>query len=68
VTALQNKNPVARQGTLQFLARALQNTRDAPTKSDLDVIAPASETLSSPFGALLRKDSVVCPRSLGNVR
>lgn len=41
VTALQNKNPVARQGTLQFLARALQNTRDAPTKSDLDVIAPA---------------------------
>lgn len=41
MTALQNKNPVARQGTLQFLARALQNTREAPSKSDLDTIAPA---------------------------
>ena len=41
MAALQNKNPVARQGTLQFLARALQNTKEAPSKSDLDVIAPA---------------------------
>jgi hypothetical protein len=32
---------VARQGTLQFLARALQSTKEAPTKSDLEAIAPA---------------------------
>jgi cytoskeleton-associated protein 5 len=32
---------MVRQGTLSFLARSLQTSRQAPTKADLDVLAPA---------------------------
>ncbi|KAJ9121720.1 hypothetical protein QFC22_002341 [Naganishia vaughanmartiniae] len=41
VTALKNKNPMVRQGTLLFLVRALASTRDQPTKNDLEAIAKA---------------------------
>ncbi|KAI5453121.1 hypothetical protein NCC49_006149 [Naganishia albida] len=41
VAALKSKNPMVRQGTLLFLARALAVTREQPTKSDLDAIAKA---------------------------
>lgn len=41
MAALKSKNPMVRQGTLLFLARALAVTREQPTKSDLDAIAKA---------------------------
>ena len=41
VSALSSKNPMVRQGTLQFIARSLQTTRTPPSKADLDTLAPA---------------------------
>nr|XP_031863914.1 uncharacterized protein CI109_000558 [Kwoniella shandongensis]KAA5530986.1 hypothetical protein CI109_000558 [Kwoniella shandongensis] len=42
LTSLKSKNPQVKEGTLKFLHRSLQTTRDAPSK---DQVKPLAETL-----------------------
>ncbi|EGX95519.1 spindle pole body component, putative [Cordyceps militaris CM01] len=52
MTALGNKNPQVKEGTMKFLIRCLRTTRDVPTKPEITAICESGKKLlaeSTPF-------------------
>ena len=51
---LKHKNPQVKQGTMNFLIRCLQNTREVPSKADVKSIAEAAIKLLSESSEVIR--------------